>query len=59
MLALTFMNKDDYDKIQEHDCISIVGLDSFAPGKPLQVIVKHETEQKICSWHHIHTTKCR
>ena len=26
MLALTFMNKDDYDKIQEHDCISIVGL---------------------------------
>ena len=42
MLALTFMNKDDYDKIQEHDCISIVGLDSFAPGKPLQVIVKHE-----------------
>lgn len=44
MLALTFMNKDDYDKIQEHDCISIVGLDSFAPGKPLQVIVKHENE---------------
>ena len=37
MLALTFMNKDDYDKIQEHDCISNVGLDSFAPGKPLQV----------------------
>ena len=33
MLALTFMNKDDYDKIQEHDCISIVGLDSFVPGK--------------------------
>lgn len=53
MLALTFMNKDDYDKIQEHDCISIVGLDSFAPGKPLQVIVKHEngTEDMFLTSH--------
>lgn len=53
MLALTFMNKDDYDKIQEHDCISIVGLDSFAPGKPLQVIVKHEngTEDLLLASH--------
>ena len=53
MLALTFMNKDDYDKIQEHDCISIVGLDSFAPGKPLQVIVKHEngTEDTFLASH--------
>ena len=53
MLALTFMNKDDYDKIQEHDCISVVGLDSFAPGKPLQVIVKHEngTEDMFLASH--------
>ena len=53
MLALTFMNKDDYDKIQEHDCISIVGLDSFAPGQPLQVIVKHEngTEDMFLASH--------
>lgn len=53
MLALTFMNKDDYDKIQEHDCISIVGLNSFAPGKPLQVIVKHEnrTEDMFLASH--------
>lgn len=53
MLALTFMNKDDYDKIQEHDCISIVGLDSFAPGNPLQVIVKHEngTEDMFLASH--------
>lgn len=53
MLALTFMNKDDYDKIREHDCISIVGLDSFAPGKPLQVIVKHEngTEDTFLASH--------
>lgn len=42
MLALTFVNKDDYDKIRERDLISVVGLEGFAPGKPLQVIVKHE-----------------
>ena len=36
-----------------HDCISIVGLDSFAPGKPLQVIVKHEngTEDMFLASH--------
>lgn len=53
MLALTFVNKDDYDKIQEHDLISVVGLDSFAPGKPLQVIVKHEdgTEDSFLASH--------
>ena len=53
MLALTFVNKDDYNKIQEHDLISVVGLDSFAPGKPLQVIVKHEdgTEDSFLASH--------
>lgn len=42
MLALTFKNKQDYDKVQEHDRISVKGLESFAPGKPLQVVLKHE-----------------
>lgn len=42
MLALTFANKDDYDKIQEHDQISILGLKTFTPGKPLQAVVRHE-----------------
>ncbi|MEN9919800.1 MAG: hypothetical protein RL662_2236, partial [Bacteroidota bacterium] len=32
MLALTFVNKDDYDKVQENDKISILGLISFAPA---------------------------
>lgn len=41
MLAITFANKDDYDKIREDDYISIVGLKDFAPGKPLTAIVKH------------------
>ena len=42
MLALTFVNKDDYDKVQEHDRISVLGLDTFAPGKPLKVVLRHE-----------------
>lgn len=42
MLALTFANKDDYDKIQEDDTIDVVGLTSFTPGKPLQVVLHHK-----------------
>ncbi|MGV3599460.1 MAG: aconitate hydratase [Bacteroidota bacterium] len=41
MLALTFANKEDYEKIQENDKIDIVGLTTFAPGKPLTVVLKH------------------
>ena len=42
VLALTFADKDDYDKVQEHDKISIVGLESFAPGRNLKVVLTHE-----------------
>lgn len=42
MLALTFANKEDYDKIQENDTIDIVGLTEFAPGKPLTVVLHHK-----------------
>lgn len=42
MLALTFVNKEDYDKVQEHDLISVVGLKNFAPGRNLEVILHHE-----------------
>lgn len=41
VLALTFADKNDYDKIREDDRISINGLTSFAPGKPLTVHLKH------------------
>jgi aconitate hydratase len=42
MLALTFADKTDYDKIKEDDNLSVVGLADFAPGKPLTVVVKHK-----------------
>ena len=41
MLGLTFIDKNDYDKIQEDDTISIEGLTSFTPGKPLSIVLSH------------------
>jgi len=41
MLALTFANEADYDKIQEDDSINIVGLGSFAPEKTLTIELVH------------------
>ena len=42
MLALTFAGKEDYDKVQEDDSIDIIGLASFAPGKPLKMVLNHK-----------------
>lgn len=41
MLALTFANKEDYNRIQEDDTISVIGLTDFTPGKPLTLLLKH------------------
>jgi aconitate hydratase len=41
MLGLTFADKNDYDKIQENDTIDIIGLTSFTPGQPLQLVLHH------------------
>src|SRR4029079_19082572 len=41
MLALTFANKEDYDKVQEDDMIDIVGLKEFVPGVSLTVMLHH------------------
>jgi aconitate hydratase len=46
MLALTFAGKEDYDKVQEDDSIDIVGLTSFAPGKPLTMVLNHKDGSK-------------
>lgn len=49
MLALTFNDKSDYDKIQEDDVINIEGLTSFAPETPLTIVLQHKdgSEDKI------------
>ncbi|MDJ0625340.1 MAG: aconitate hydratase [Candidatus Caenarcaniphilales bacterium] len=41
MLPLTFANPQDYDKIQEDDRLSIIGLVELAPGKQLTLLIKH------------------
>jgi aconitate hydratase len=41
MLALTFANNADYDKILEDDTIDINGLNEFAPGKQLSICLNH------------------
>jgi aconitate hydratase len=41
MLALTFANEADYDKILEDDTIDIIDLTSFAPDKPLTLKLNH------------------
>jgi aconitate hydratase len=41
MLALTFANESDYDKIQEDDTFNFIDLESFAPGKPLNLKIMH------------------
>ncbi|MEO6521937.1 MAG: aconitate hydratase [Mucilaginibacter sp.] len=42
MLGLTFANSADYDKILEDDTFDINGLTTFAPGKPLQIVINHK-----------------
>ena len=42
MLAITFAEKADYDKIQEDDTMDILGLTTFAPGTPLTVVLHHK-----------------
>ncbi len=41
MLALTFANSSDYDKVRQDDAVSILGFDQFAPGKQLQIRLDH------------------
>ena len=41
LLALTFQNPADYDRIREDDRLSLIGLASMAPGKPVECRVQH------------------
>ncbi|KAG2477737.1 MAG: Aconitate hydratase [Nitrosopumilales archaeon] len=42
ILALTFENPNDYDKIEENDRLSIIGLKDFEPTKPIQCRIIHQ-----------------
>jgi len=46
MLALTFADKEDYNKVQEDDTIDIIGLKDFAPGRQLTIVLHHKDGSK-------------
>jgi aconitate hydratase len=41
VLALTFADPADYDKVRVDDTVDIVGLAGLAPGKPVKVVARH------------------
>jgi aconitate hydratase len=41
VLALTFADPADYDKVRWDDIVDIVGLSELAPGRPVHVVVRH------------------
>ncbi|WP_288520975.1 aconitate hydratase [uncultured Brachyspira sp.] len=47
MLAITFKDKNDYDKIKEKDKISIENIESFSPNKPLLIKAVGEDKKEI------------
>ncbi len=53
MLALTFANESDYDKIQEDDTFNFLDLTDFAEGKPLTIELVHAdgTKENIIANH--------
>lgn len=42
MLAMTFANPEDYDKIRQDDLIDILGLDNMAPGSAFEIVLHHQ-----------------
>jgi aconitate hydratase len=58
MLALTFADKADYDKIREDDSIDIVGLSDFAPGKPLTLVLNHADGTSSILVNHTYNAIC-
>ena len=46
-MALTFADPKDYDKIELQDRISVTGLGSLAPGKPVQVTIHKSGGQSL------------
>ena len=46
MLALTFVEKEDYLKVMADDRIDITGLIDFAPGRNLMVVLHHKDGTK-------------
>ena len=46
MLALTFNDENDYDKIQEDDTFNFINLESFSPNKSISLEIIHSNNFK-------------
>ena len=46
MLALTFVQKSDYDLIQEKDIFDLIDLNQFSPGEKITILVKHSDDSE-------------
>lgn len=59
MLALTFADKEDYEKVREDDRISLLGLTDFTPEKALTVVLHHQdgTEEQFSVAHTYNQTQ--
>ena len=53
VLALTFADPADYDRIRSDDRLSLTGLTQFTPGEPLTLTIYHgDGSIDECSLHH-------
>ena len=47
LLALTFSDPADYDRLREGDRFDILGLDALAPGQPVRCVVHHDDGSEV------------
>ncbi|MCK5330696.1 MAG: aconitate hydratase [Candidatus Marinimicrobia bacterium] len=58
LLALTFTDPADYDKIEPNDRISIIGLTDFTPGSRLSLKIIHDNgSSNNCSLNHTYNKR--
>jgi aconitate hydratase len=50
LLALTFQDPADYDRIRADDRLSLVGLQEMAPGQPVECRIKHADGNTETLW---------
>ena len=61
ILALSFKNPDDYEKIREEDRLSLTGLTSLAPGSEVTVVLNHRdgSNESITAVHTLNDEQIR
>lgn len=52
LLALSFLDPEDYDRIGEEDRLSLIGLGRMVPGEPVECRVRHADDSRETIWLH-------